>query len=46
MVGTLGTNNQCIYNVCAILAENLKGRHHLRHLGFDEKIILKWGVKI
>lgn len=46
MVGTFGTNNQCMCNVCAILAENLKGMHHLRHLGIDGSIILKWGVNM
>jgi hypothetical protein len=44
MVGTRGTNNRCRCNVCAVLAENLKGRHHLRHLDVDGRIILKWGV--
>ena len=46
MVGTRGTSKQYMCNVCAILTQSLKGRHHLRHLGVDWRIILKWSVNM
>jgi hypothetical protein len=46
MVGTRGTSNLYMCNVCAILTESLKGKNHLRHLGVDGRIILKWDVNM
>jgi hypothetical protein len=41
VVGTLGTNNQCMCNVCAIFFRKFEGKTPCVHLGVDERIILK-----
>jgi hypothetical protein len=42
MVGTLGTNNQCMCNVCAIFVRKFEGKTPRVHLGVVERIILKY----
>jgi hypothetical protein len=42
MLGTLGTNNQCKCNVCAIFVRKFEGKTPRVHLGVNERIILKY----